>query len=109
MKSKFVIYLLFFLLLLPKTVIGQKTGNDILIQGTITSKVDGTTLIGVSVAEIDASNRVVSGNVTDMNGHFVLKIKNPDNKLQFSYIGFVKQALKIEGKRVFNIAMSDNT
>jgi len=109
MKSNFAILILFFLLLLPKTAIGQKTGNDFLVQGTITSGSDGTTLIGVNVTEIDVNNRIVSGNVTDINGHFVLKIKNPDNRISFSYLGYIKQVKKIEGKRIFNIVMSDNT
>jgi len=109
MKSNFAIILLFLLLIVPKMAFGQKAGNDLLAQGTITSKTDGTTLIGVSVAEIDATNRVVSGSVTDMNGHFVLKLKNPDNKLSISYLGFIKQIVSIGSKRVFNIAMSDNT
>jgi len=108
MKSNFAILLLFFLLLLPITAYGQKSGTDFIVQGTITSDADGMTLIGVNVTEIDVNNRVVSGNVTDVNGHFVLKIKNPDNRLTFSYLGFVKQIKKIEGKRVFNIVMSSN-
>jgi TonB-linked SusC/RagA family outer membrane protein len=109
MKSKFAIFLLFFLLLLPITAMGQKAGADFLIQGTVTARADGFTLIGVNVTEIDVNNRVVSGTVTDMNGQFVLKIKNPDNKLSFTYLGYIKQIKKIEGKHVLNVVLSEST
>ncbi len=109
MKSKFAIFLLFFLLLLPITARSQKAGTDFLIQGTVTARADGFTLIGVNVTEIDVNNRVVSGTVTDMNGHFVLKIKNPENKLSFSYLGYVKQIKKIEGKHVLNVVLSESS
>ncbi|MFA6580769.1 MAG: TonB-dependent receptor plug domain-containing protein, partial [Paludibacter sp.] len=109
MKSKFAIFLLFFLLLLPITAMGQKAGADFLIQGTVTARADGFTLIGVNVTEIDVNNRVVSGTVTDMNGQFVLKIKNPDNKLSFSYLGYIKQIKKIEGKHILNVVLSEST
>jgi TonB-linked SusC/RagA family outer membrane protein len=109
MKSNFAILLLFFLLFVPKTAYSQKAGNDLLAQGTVTSKSDGSTLIGVSVAEIDANNRVVSGSITDINGHFVLKLKNSTNKLSFSYVGFIKQVVPIGSKRTFNVGLSDNS
>ena len=109
MKSNFAIILLFFLLLLPKTVIGQKAGTDFLVQGKITAATDKLELIGVNVTEIDVNNRVVSGTLTDINGHYVIKIKNAQNKLAFSYLGFVKQVKKIDGEKVINVVMSDNT
>jgi hypothetical protein len=46
------------------------------VQGKVTAKLDGEPLIGVNVAEVDASNRVVSGTVTDFDGRFILKVKS---------------------------------
>jgi len=109
MKSNFAIILLFILLLLPKTNYGQKAASDLLVQGKITSAADKLELIGVNVTEIDVNNRVVSGTLTDINGHYVIKVKNPQNKLAFSYLGFVKQVKKIENQKVINVVMSDNT
>lgn len=109
MKSNFAIFLFSILFLFPVTAFSQKAADDFIVQGTITSNVDGLPLIGVSVTEIDVNNRVVSGKVTDINGHFVLKIKSPDNRLSFSYVGFTKQIKRIEGKKVFNIVLEDNT
>jgi TonB-linked SusC/RagA family outer membrane protein len=108
MKSKFSIAILFILLLLPALANSQKMGSDIILQGTVTSLADGA-IIGASVTEIDVNNRVVSGCITDINGHFVLKIKSPENRISFSYIGFVKQVRKIGSSKSINIVLQDHT
>jgi TonB-linked SusC/RagA family outer membrane protein len=107
MKSNYVITLFFILLLLPSLIKGQNTGSN-LIQGTVTAKAEGA-VIGASVTETDANNRVVSGTITDINGHYVLKIKSPDNKITFSYIGYVKQTRKIGSAKTINVVLEDNT
>lgn len=108
MKSNIVIVLFFALLTISSGLSAQKQ-NEVIIQGTVISAVDGLTIIGANVTEIDVNNRVVNGNVTDFNGHFVLKIKDPNNKLSVSYIGFNKKVLKIGTTRNFNIALDENT
>ena len=107
MKSNFAIFLFIFMLLFQIAAVGQNSGNDI-VQGTITSKADGP-LLGLSVLELDANNRVVNGTSTDINGHFVLKIKNPANNIVFQYLGYIKQVKKIGTTRTFNILMADQT
>ena len=61
---------------------------------------------GAAVVEVDASNRNISATVTDFNGNFTLKIKSPQNKLKFSYVGMKPQTLPIN-KRVYNITLED--
>ena len=61
---------------------------------------------GAAVVEVDASNRNISATVTDFNGNFTLKIKSPQNKLKFSYVGMKPQTLPIN-KRVYNIMLED--
>ena len=110
-RMKFTILGLILVLtfLSPFRSIGQNTGNGTIIQGTITSATDGLSLIGVNITEIDANNRVVSGTVSDVSGHYVLKVKNSQNRLSISYVGFVKQTKKIDNNKVINVALSDNT
>lgn len=74
------------------------------VSGTISDDLD--VLPGVNVVEIDGSNRMVNATVTDMNGNFVLSIKNPKNKIKVSYIGYQTQILPIN-KTVFKIKLSD--
>lgn len=108
MKSNFVITFLILLLLFYSKANGQKSGSDLIIQGTVTSEQDGP-IIGASVIETDANNRVMSASVTDINGHYVLKIKNPANNISFSYIGHVKQVRKIGNSKTINVVLADNT
>ncbi len=76
------------------------------ISGTISDDID--VLPGASVAEVDASNRVVNATVTDMNGNFVLPIKSAKNQLRISFMGYKTQQLPIN-KNVFKITMQDAT
>lgn len=64
-------------------------------------------VMGAAVVELDGSNRNISATVTDMNGNFTLKIKNPKNKLKISFVGLKTQILPIN-KRVYKITMQDN-
>jgi len=79
-----------------------------LVSKTISSKIDGT-LIGVSVSEMDVNNRVVNATISDANGHYVIKIKDVNNKLTFSYIGYDKQIKPITDNRIVNVTMSDKS
>jgi TonB-linked SusC/RagA family outer membrane protein len=79
-----------------------------IVAGKVISK-SKEELIGVSVREVDATNRVISGTVTDINGAFSLRIKNPKNKLVFSYLGFSNKSLTIGDKKNFSIVMEEDT
>lgn len=107
MKSVIKIFILAFLILLPFGSKAQETGNSFIIQGTVTSGSDGEPLTGAVVNELDVNNRVVSAATADINGHYVLKIKNPLNSLSVSFMGFEKQIRKIENKKVINFVMKD--
>ena len=76
------------------------------ISGTVSDDID--VLPGASVAEMDASNRIVNATVTDLNGNFVLAIKSQKNKLRISYMGYKTLLLPIN-KTVYNVTMEDNT
>ncbi|MFT4072938.1 MAG: SusC/RagA family TonB-linked outer membrane protein [Dysgonamonadaceae bacterium] len=105
MKYLIIIICSVLLVLIPDTSRAQaKDGN--VIQGKVTSAGDGEALIGATVIEIDASNRVVSSAMTDVNGHYVLKVKDLNGKLTVNYVGFKKQIKKITGK-VVDIALEE--
>lgn len=109
-KSRFTVILLAILLLIPFRGMGQApAAGGTIIQGVVTSSSDKQPLIGVNVTEIDVNNRVVSGALTDINGQYVLKIKNPKNRISISYVGYVKQVRNIDNKKVINIVLEDNT
>ena len=78
------------------------------ISGTVSDDID--VIIGANVKEIDKNNRIVSQAVTDMNGNFTMNIKDPNNTLEITYIGYKKFSQKIgSGKSVFKVTLQDNT
>lgn len=60
--------------------------------------VDGP-LMGATVCEIDAKGRVVESAITDNNGHFVMKVRNPEDSLRFSYVGMKTITMPIAAKK----------
>src|ERR1035437_2636278 len=94
-------------LVLPFSSNGQTSGNGTVIQGQVKS--GNETVIGVNVSEVDVTNRIVGGTVSDVNGHYVLRVKSLKNRLSISYVGYVKKIMKIDERRVVNIVMEENT
>jgi TonB-linked SusC/RagA family outer membrane protein len=90
-----------------QTTNAQQSSGDVII-GNVSAKNDGT-LIGVSIREVDATNRIVSATITDINGNFSLKVRNPQNKLQVNYVGYKPVTLAIGSRKKFSIEMIDAT
>lgn len=77
------------------------------ISGHVYSKADGA-IVMANVVEKDKSNRVVSATQTDMSGNFTMTIKNPNNRLEVSYIGYQTSRIDNIGARTsFRIEMHD--
>ena len=108
MKHCYSYSLLFGMMIFCINSFGQPKGGDIIIKGTVTSKTNGETLVGVSVIEMNSDNRLMSVTTTDINGQYIIKIKNPVNKLVFSYVGFKKQTRSISSSSVVNIVMEED-
>ena len=62
-------------------------------------------VMGASVIEIDANNRVIGGTTTNMDGKFALKVKNVKNRLRVTYIGYKAQTFPIGQRTTFNVNM----
>ena len=72
------------------------------VSGTVSDENDP--LIGAVVCEVDGNGRVIESAITDINGNFSMKIKNPKDKIQFSYVGYKKMTLPIN-KTVYDVVM----
>lgn len=99
--------LLFLLLLLPVVLEAQVVGQ--MIRGKITDNATNEALIGVSIAETDATNRVFGGAITNMDGEFALKITNPQNRLRITYMGYKGETVNIAGKTFFDIRLKEDS
>lgn len=91
---------------LPQNVqIPEKTAMDqFTIEGKVTDP-SGNPLAGVTVSLKGAP----TGTITDANGHYSLTLEREDGTLVFSYVGFEKKAVAVNGRAVINITLSETT
>jgi TonB-linked SusC/RagA family outer membrane protein len=76
------------------------------VHGTVTDEFGG--LMGATVCEIDGNGRIINSAVTDLNGNFTMKVKNPKDKIRFTYVGMSPQVMSIN-KTTFNVHMKSTT
>jgi TonB-linked SusC/RagA family outer membrane protein len=95
--------------LLSNTLQAQTAATKILVKGKLLDAKDKQPLIGATVIEQDNDKRTVTGTVTDIDGNFAISIKNPANKIVFSYIGYRTQIFPIGTRTVFNISLVSST
>lgn len=93
-------FLVAFFAILSITVFAQ--GKS--VSGTVTDK-DGEPMIGVSVLIKGTS----FGAATDIDGNFALKNVPADAVLEFRYVGYKPQDVKVNGQSVINVVMTEDT
>ena len=71
------------------------------VTGTVTDKT-GMPLPGVNVLEVGTTN----GNITDVDGKYSINVEK-GKTLQFSYIGFVTQDIKVD-RNVIDVVMAED-
>lgn len=108
MKFKIVGTILFFYLLIPFVSPGQSPRTERVVRGTVSSATDGETLVGATIIETDDKKRIISATIADINGQYVLRIKNPENNIVFSFVGFITQGQKIGTQTVIDVAMKED-
>ena len=82
----------------------QQAGD--VVTGTVSDSMGP--LMMANVVELDEANRIVSSTITDMNGNFSFKIKDPRNRLKFMFVGNEPKIVPIKGT-TYNIVMDSNT
>ena len=91
-KIKSTIILIIALFSFTTVLAQEKT----IIRGRVIDKTDKSAVIGANVVEYDKGNRVINGTITNVNGDFVLSMKDPANIVKISVIGYKSQEIKIE-------------
>ena len=102
MKRFTVIIFSFFNFLIAANA--QQAGD--IISGTVNDEMGPVMM--ANVVEIDAAKRIVASTVTDMNGNFSFKLKNPKDKLRITFVGY-KTVLVPINRTHFDIKMEDAT
>lgn len=70
------------------------------ISGTVTDEANAP-LIGVNVSEVGT----FYGTTTDTDGHYALSVTSPQAALLFSYVGFERQEVGVDGRATINIML----
>lgn len=87
------------LVLVASSLFGQST-----VSGTVTDE-DGLALTGVSVYP---SNNTGAGTLTDLDGQYTLNLTPEDDTLVFSYVGYSRRLVAIDGRTQVNVRMGEN-
>ena len=56
-------------------------------------------LVAATVCEVSEQGRIVASTITDFNGHFTLKVVDPQDKIRISYVGLRTVMLDIDKKK----------
>jgi len=93
-----------FLMFIPMLLDAQNK-NIRTIEGTITNKMTSEKLAGVSII-VSGTTRGVT---TNSSGHYSIEVQPVDSLLQFSSIGYLKQAVQIKNQTTVNVALIEDT
>ena len=97
------------LLLLHFMFTGLLAQTGSVLRGTISDSETGERIIGATVTEYDKDNRIIGGSITDVNGNFVLNVKNPDGIFKVNYIGYKAYEFTAAGKTSIEIKLESET
>ncbi len=87
----------------------QASAQQNTIRGRIYDRSDNTTIIGANIIEYDSDDRVVNGAVSNVNGDFVLQMRNPQNTVRVSVIGFEIKEIVPDFSNPMKIEMESST
>lgn len=82
---------------MPGSVLAQSTNT---VSGTVSDEI-GEPLIGASVT-VEGAN---VGVTTDFDGHYTISVPAKATHLSFSYVGYNRQVVAINGQSVINVTM----
>jgi TonB-linked SusC/RagA family outer membrane protein len=103
MKRTRTILILILMALSLGEIYGQQSR---IIRGRVLDSGDQTAVIGANVIEYDKDSRIINGTITNVNGDFVLEMKNPGNILKISVIGYETQEIPADPGRLLEIELN---
>ncbi|KKM77138.1 hypothetical protein LCGC14_1373110, partial [marine sediment metagenome] len=79
-------------------------GQEVTVTGVVSFAGDGSALPGVNVIVKGTTN----GTVTDFDGKYSINVAPGDETLTFSFIGFTKQEIAINGQTEIDVTMTED-
>ncbi|KAF2516734.1 SusC/RagA family TonB-linked outer membrane protein [Flavobacterium foetidum] len=81
----------------------KKEVADFIVKGRVTDE-KGMPLVGAAVAD-NGSGRGVN---TDFNGEYQIIAVSSETTLAYSYLGYIRQEIKVEGRSVINVVLKED-
>ena len=103
------IYQIILLALFIVSSIATHAQQKDVLWGVVTDKTTKEPMIGVTVVEVSESNRIESFATTNINGEYVLTIKNRKDRIAFSFIGYKSHSTEVGNKMVYDVALVEET
>ncbi|WP_343707703.1 SusC/RagA family TonB-linked outer membrane protein [Flavobacterium sp.] len=97
------------IILMPKKISAEKPAEakkevaDFIVKGRVTDE-KGMPLVGAAVAD-NGSGR---GVITDFNGEYQIIAVSSQTTLAYSYLGYVRQEIKVEGRSIINVVLKED-
>lgn len=99
MRNKFFILLMGIFLFAH-----QLMAQDISVQGNVKDE-KGESLIGVSIQV----KGTTIGNITDIDGNYMIASVPANSELVFSYMGYQTQTIAVKGNKVINVTLKEDS
>ena len=96
----------FTLLLFWMCCVGHTAFAQHIVRGKVVDATSKQPLAGVTVSELSADNRTVAATTTDIEGNYALAVTTALNRLNFSFISYNAQVVRINSRTLINMALS---
>lgn len=89
------------LLLCIMSFVTQIFAQKHIVRGKVSDESGG--IIGATVVELDANDRIIQGTITNIDGDYTLQVSSPDVKIQYSFIGYKSIIENVNGRSKIDV------
>lgn len=80
--------------------------NKSIIRGKVIDEETNDPVIGATIVERDAQNRIINGTIADVNGNYVLEVSNSKDSISVSFVGYETTVFTIGSRSSMDIELS---
>lgn len=102
MKTIRTILILLVIMTLTPDLLGQRG----VIRGRIIDPTTNEPVIGANIIEYDDDNRIINGTISNVNGDFVLELRNREHTVKISVIGYETKEIDVDTDRQVTIELA---
>jgi TonB-linked SusC/RagA family outer membrane protein len=93
---KKILTVLFLITIVLSGVIQVYGQQKKIVSGRVIDSSDKTAIVGATIGEYDKEQRVVNGTITNIDGDFVLQMKEASNIVKVNFVGYEMQQISTE-------------